>query len=198
MICEHRLNTPASATSSTRPSPTDYGPPARHACASSNEPANRQKHVFALLRHRSGELAQWATTRRVRTDPRRENPPKTPNQCDGADRSHAARVSRRSRRCSTDARIVSRAGERRHLKCLTGAGAALLPGAEQHSAERHSERLRLAGSGARDGDTLASVRSRLRQLRASRVGTCEPLRSTSARRIAMRDLCPALGSGPPR
>jgi hypothetical protein len=34
-------------------------------CASSNEPAGRQKHVFAPLMHRSGGLALWTTARRV-------------------------------------------------------------------------------------------------------------------------------------
>jgi hypothetical protein len=76
-ICEHRLNTPASVTTCTRPGPMDNGRPARRGCASSNEPASRQKHVFAPPRHRSGALALRATTRRLRTEtPGRSGPPR--------------------------------------------------------------------------------------------------------------------------
>ena len=48
-----------------------HAPPARPACASSNGPASRQKHVFASLRQRNGALAVRATRHRVRTDAKR-------------------------------------------------------------------------------------------------------------------------------
>src|SRR5437764_1892948 len=52
----------------TRPRSTDRGPPIRHACASSNENASGQKHVFAPLRPRSGASASLTTPLRIRTD----------------------------------------------------------------------------------------------------------------------------------
>ena len=67
-ICESRLGTPASAMTCTRPRSTDRGPPVRHACASSNENASGQKHVFAPLRPSSGASAPLTTPLRIRAD----------------------------------------------------------------------------------------------------------------------------------
>jgi hypothetical protein len=67
-ICGSRLGTPASVTTCTRPGPTDSGRPVRPICASSSEPASRQKHACTLLRPRSAELTPQTTPRPIRTD----------------------------------------------------------------------------------------------------------------------------------
>jgi PRC-barrel domain len=60
--------TPASATTYTKPRRTDCDPPARHACASSNERASKQKHASHSqaerrdAHHRRRQLAESKLT----------------------------------------------------------------------------------------------------------------------------------------
>jgi len=65
-ICAPRLNTPAGATSCTRPRPTDSGLPAQRVYTRSSAPASRQKHSYAPPRR--GALTMRATARRVPGD----------------------------------------------------------------------------------------------------------------------------------
>ena len=62
-ICEHKLGTPVSVTTCTKPEPMGSGRRAWHGCTSSNV-CEGLRHVFARLRLRSGALAARAVGER--------------------------------------------------------------------------------------------------------------------------------------